>query len=67
MDDGFVAPLDGTHRIEDGLPLAELFLLAPHQDDAMLDAWLASLTPNGFGRILDSLTRSVVTTASAAS
>ncbi len=59
MTDGFLGLVDGTRRIEDGLPLATPFVLqAPditQTDDSLLDGWLASLTPNQFERILNSL------------
>ena len=61
MNDGFFGPVDGSRRIADGLPIAvPLYLQTPaiaQPDDGLLDAWLASLTPGQFERILDSLAR----------
>ena len=61
MNDGFLGLVDGSRRIEDGLPIAEPFYLQTPEvtqpDDSLLDAWLASLTPDQFERILDSLAR----------
>ena len=59
-----------TRFIEDGLPLAApLFLqvLAFDQpDDLLFDGWLASLVPEQFERILDSLARPTLTKAASA-
>ena len=62
MNEAFAFPINAHRRIEDGLPIASPLLLpvadAAQPDDAMLDSWLASLTPAQFERILDSLARS---------
>ena len=61
MNDGFLGLVDGSRHVVDGLPIASpLYLQAPdiaQPDDSLLDAWLASLTPDQFERILDSLAR----------
>lgn len=61
MNDGFSGLVDGARRIEDGLPIAAPFALQSpdltQPDDSLLDNWLASLTPDQFERILDSLAR----------
>ena len=71
MNDGFLGQIHGYARIEDGLPsVAPLFLRPAHvaqDDDAVLDGWLASLTPIEFERILDSLARSDFAASAAAS
>ena len=71
MEDRYLSLVDGARRDQAGLPLAEpLFLQFPapvQSDDAMLDGWLASLTPSQFERILDSLARQPIATAASAS
>ena len=61
MNDGFLGLVNGARRIEDGLPIAAPFVLQSpdltQPDDSLLDNWLASLTPDQFERILDSLAR----------
>lgn len=61
MNGGFLGLVDGTRRIEDGLPIVAPFVLqspdVTQPDDSLLDNWLASLTPDQFDRILDSLAR----------
>ena len=61
MNDGFLGLVNGSRRIEDGLPIATpLYHQIPdvtQPDDSLLDAWLASLTPDQFERIFDSLAR----------
>ena len=65
MNDGVLSLVGGTRLFEDGLPpAAPLFIPSPdatHTDDVLLDSWLASLTPNRFGRILDWLARPLST------
>jgi len=70
MNDAFLGLVDGPRHIEDGLPPVEPFFLQPpdasQQDDAMLDDWLASLMPDRFGDILDSLSRLSLTSVASA-
>jgi hypothetical protein len=59
MESGFLELVDCNRRIGDGLAIAEPLYVHPtdlaHQDDSLLDGWLASLTPDQFEHILKSL------------
>lgn len=70
MNGHFASLVDIPRPSADGLPIPDPFLFAPpdvpQQDDALLDDWLASLTPARFGQILDSLTRLLATSVAAA-
>ena len=70
MHDGVLSLAGGTRLIEDGLPpAAPLFPQSTdltHSDDVLLDSWLASLTPDRFERILDSLARPLSTSVASA-
>jgi len=70
MNDGFLGLVDGSRHVEDGLPAASPLYLQSlditQPDDSLLDAWLSSLTPDQFERILDSLARPPLASAATA-
>ncbi len=70
MIDGFLGLVDGAHGSEGGLPRTPFFLEPPdvtQPDDVLLDGWLASLTPDQFAHVLDSLARPRMATSASAS